>query len=96
MEQEMSKVFQVTATPDHGFWFLEFPKTTDWVTTAADVSDIQVMGKEIIYEATGTPIDEIELEVIFNKFQICETEEFKEYDRERGTVHSCEFSSHLV
>ena len=44
MEQEMSKVFQVTATPDHGFWFLEFPKTTDWVTTAADVSDIQVMG----------------------------------------------------
>ena len=87
----MNKTFKVTATPDHGFLFLEFPGTTDWVTTASDIPDIQVMGKDIIYEATGTPFEDIELEVTFNDFQICETEDFKDYDREHGTVHSCEF-----
>ena len=92
----MKKVFQVTATPDHGFFFLEFPGTTDWVSTATDIANIQEMGKDIIYEATGTPIDDIELVVTINAFQICETEEFKEYDRERGTVHNCEFVKHLV
>jgi hypothetical protein len=92
----MKKIFQVTATPDHGSLFLEFPGTTEWVTTATDIANIQVMGKEILHEATGTPIDHIELVVTFNDFQVCETEEFKEYDREHGTVHSCEFVKHLV
>jgi hypothetical protein len=96
MGEEMKKVFQVTATPDHGFWFLQFPGTTDFVSTALDIPNIEEMAKDLLNLATDVPIDEIELEITLNDFQTCETEEFKEYDRERGTVHSCEFVKHLV
>jgi hypothetical protein len=85
------KLFKVKATPDHGSWFLEFPGTTDWVTSAEDVEDIQVMAKDLLSLATDLPIDEIELDVHFETMQYCETEEAKEFDREDGTVHSCEF-----
>ena len=90
------KLFKVKATPDHGSWFLEFPGTTDWVTSAEDIPEIQIMAKDILFEATGTPKDEIELDIHFETIQYCETEEAKEFDREDGTIHSCEFVKHLV
>lgn len=59
----MKRVFEVVATPDHGLWFLQFPGTTEFVSTAVNVANIEEMAKDLIFMETNTPLEDIELKV---------------------------------
>ena len=62
---EVSKSnFQVTAQPDDGYLFLQFPGYPNIFTQARYFAEIEIMAKDAIHLMRDIPKDQIELELI--------------------------------
>lgn len=56
-------IFQVTAQPDEGYLFLQFPGHSDIYTQARYFGEIEIMAKDAIYLMRNIPKDKIELKL---------------------------------
>jgi hypothetical protein len=58
-----NKIFRVTAQPDEGYLFLQFPGNPDIFTQARYFNEIDVMARDAIYLMRDIPKDQIELKI---------------------------------
>jgi predicted RNase H-like HicB family nuclease len=56
-------IFQVTAQPDDGYLFLQFPGHPDIYTQARYFEEIEVMAKDAIFLMRDIPKNEIKLKI---------------------------------